>query len=109
MKIVLIWLIIALNILLYSPQVRAAETVDGTKLFSVHCAGCHPQGGNIIRRGKTLKSKALARNKMDSLAAIKEIVTHGKNNMSAFEERLSEREIEAVAIYVLQQAENNWQ
>lgn len=86
-----------------------ADTVDGAKIFKANCAGCHINGGNIIRRGKNLKMRALKKYKMDSVEAIKNIVTYGKNNMSAYQERLSESEIEAVSIYVLKQAQNNWQ
>lgn len=78
------------------------------KIFELNCAGCHPNGNNIIRRGKNLKLKALHRNGYDSVEAITQIVSNGKNNMSAFSNRLSEREIKEVAEYVLQQAENNW-
>ncbi|NER30367.1 MAG: c-type cytochrome [Symploca sp. SIO1C4] len=86
----------------------AADTVQGTKLFQVHCAGCHPQGGNIIRRGKNLKQRALRRNGMDSVEAIISLVENGKNNMSAYKDRLSASEIEAVSAYVLAQAATGW-
>ena len=36
---------------------------SGAQLFDLHCAGCHPNGGNIIRRGRTLKLKALEKEK----------------------------------------------
>ena len=85
-----------------------ADTVDGAKIFSAICAGCHINGGNIIRRGKNLKMKALKKYKMDSVEAISNIVTYGKNNMSAYKDRLTEPEIQAVSTYVLNQAENNW-
>ena len=88
-----------------------ADTVDGAngaKIFSKNCAGCHINGGNIIRRGKNLKMKALKKYKMDSVEAISNIVTYGKNNMSAYKDRLSESEIQSVSTYVLNQAENNW-
>ncbi|MCU0534718.1 MAG: c-type cytochrome [Hydrococcus sp. Prado102] len=87
----------------------AADTINGAQIFNVNCAGCHINGGNIIRRGKNLKKKALKNNKMDSIDAIASIVTNGKNNMSAYKDRLSEQEIQEVAVYVLEQAENNWQ
>ena len=88
--------------------VLAADTENGEKIFNVHCVGCHPNGNNIIRRGKNLKKKALHRYGMDSPEAIKNIVTNGKNNMSAYQDRLSKQEIEDVAVYVLKQAEKNW-
>ncbi|WP_016952802.1 cytochrome c6 PetJ [Anabaena sp. PCC 7108] len=87
---------------------NALDTQNGAEVFSVHCAGCHINGGNIIRRGKNLKKNALKRYGMDSLAAITNIVTNGKNNMSAYQERLTTEEIENVAAYVLEQAEKDW-
>jgi cytochrome c6 len=103
--------LIIILILLLSPMFPAvADTnINAAKLFEINCAGCHPKGGNIIRRGKTLKQKALKRYKMDSLEAITEIVTYGKGNMSAYGDRLTPSEIEAIAAYVLEKAENNWQ
>jgi cytochrome c6 len=86
----------------------ADVTIDGAAIFEVHCVGCHIHGGNIIRRGKTLKLPALKRNGMDSVAAIAELVTNGKANMSAYGDRLTQEEIQAVAAYVWQQAEQGW-
>ncbi|WP_041933730.1 cytochrome c6 PetJ [Gloeothece verrucosa] len=86
----------------------ASEIGEGAKIFNTHCAGCHPNGNNIIRRGKTLQARALKKYKMDSLEAISNLVANGKNNMSAFKERLSEQEIKTVAQYVLEQAPKNW-
>ena len=80
----------------------------GAAVFKANCAGCHAQGGNIVRRGKNLKLKALHKNKVDTQAAIALLVANGKNNMSAFKDRLTEQQIKQVATYVLQQAENNW-
>jgi cytochrome c6 len=107
LRVLLIILLVALT-LTFSPPVLAADTTNGAKIFSVQCAGCHVNGGNIIRRGKTLKLKALKRNKVDSSDAIASLVTNGKNNMSAFKDRLSAKEIEDVSAYVLEQAEKDW-
>jgi cytochrome c6 len=91
----------------FTPPV-AADTATGAKIFSLQCAGCHVNGGNIVRRGKTLKQKALKKNGMDSLEAIANIVTDGKNNMSAYKDRLSEQQIQDVSAYVLEQADKGW-
>ncbi len=107
MKSLLIILLIALTFT-FSPPALAADTANGAKIFSVQCAGCHVNGGNIVRRGKTLKKKALKRNGMDSLDAIAFLVANGKSNMSAYKDRLTAKEIEDVSAYVLEQAENNW-
>lgn len=92
----------------FTSPAYALDTQNGGEVFSANCAGCHISGGNIIRRGKNLKKNTLKRYKMDSLEAIINIVTNGKNNMSAYQERLTSEEIENVAAYVLEQAEKNW-
>ena len=98
---------IILNTILI-PTALATNITNGAKIFNANCAGCHINGSNIIRRGKNLKMRALKRYHMDSLDAIASIVTNGKNNMSAYKERLTEPEIQDVAAYVLQQAQQNW-
>jgi len=90
------------------PEAIAAETNHGAELFSVHCAGCHINGGNIIRRGKNLKKPALKKYGMDSIDAVTAIITNGKNNMSAYADRLTPQQIQEVAVYVLEQAETDW-
>ncbi|MDJ0600029.1 MAG: c-type cytochrome [Crocosphaera sp.] len=96
-------------LLLISPTSAIADELQkGSKIFTIHCAGCHPNGKNIIRRGKNLKLKALKKNKVDTVESIVNLVTYGKNNMSAYEERLTKDEIQAVSQYVLEQAKNNW-
>ncbi len=91
-------------------EVSTAEVLQlGGQVFEVNCAGCHAGGGNIVRRGKNLKLKTLERNDMATIAAISEIVTNGKGQlMSAYGEKLSAAEIEAVAGYVLDRAEHDW-
>jgi cytochrome c6 len=105
--LLILLILILLNANLISPAL-AADTVNGTQIFSLHCAGCHINGSNIIRRGKNLKIKALKKNNMDSIEAIASIVTNGKNNMSAYKDRLTEQQIQDVAAYVLEQAEKDW-
>lgn len=92
------------------PDAAMQATADSTgeQLFEIHCAGCHLNGGNIIRRGKNLKMRALRRNHMDSVEAIAHIVTYGKRPMSAYADKLTPDEIERVSAYVLTQAEHGW-
>lgn len=81
---------------------------NGAAVFKANCAGCHAKGGNIVRWGKNLKLKALHKNKLDTQDAIASLVTNGKNNMSAYGDKLSQQEISNVAAYVLQKAEEGW-
>ena len=98
-------------------QVLPAETVmsdTGTVsspapvLFEQNCAGCHVNGGNVIRRGKNLKKKAMARNGYGDVDAIAQIITNGKGIMSAYGDRLNSEEISAIAGYVHEQSESGW-
>jgi cytochrome c6 len=92
-----------------TPTVASEVTEPTTaQLFETQCAGCHPNGANIIRRGKNLKQKALERNGYATKAAIIDLVTHGKGNMSAYGDRLSPEQIENLAQYVLDRAALNW-
>ena len=97
-----------------SESVSFAETAlplsapSGESLFSLNCAGCHAHGGNIIRRGKNLKQKTLVRRGYGETGAIAQIITQGKGGMPAYADRLTAEEIEAIAHYVLQQAESGW-
>ncbi|MEM1241131.1 MAG: c-type cytochrome [Cyanobacteria bacterium P01_H01_bin.26] len=94
---------------LWASTATVAWAGPPAELFEVHCAGCHPNGANIIRRGKNLKQKALKRYGYDSTDAIATLITNGKGLMSAYEERLSEDDITNLANYVLEQAATGWQ
>lgn len=102
-----IFAIVLSAVLLFAAPVWAADA-NSAKLFEFHCSGCHINGGNIVRRGKTLKLKALEKNGYETVAAIAEIITNGKGNMSAYKSRLSETEIRDLAQYVLDRANENW-
>jgi len=80
----------------------------GSSLFGAHCAGCHLQGGNIIRRGKTLKMAALERNGIASPEAIAAIAAGGVGQMGGYAQSLGEGGPEAVAAWVWQQALDGW-
>jgi cytochrome c6 len=80
----------------------------GKQVFSNNCSACHVGGGNVLIAEKTLMKEALEKYGMESLAAIQTQVTHGKNAMPSFAKRLSGAEIDAVAGYVLTQAEAGW-
>ena len=85
-----------------------ADAITAPPLFVANCAGCHVNGGNIVRRGKTLKQRALKRNKVDSVEAIANLIENGKGAMSAYGDRLSPEAIDLLANYVWERAQNNW-
>ena len=88
--------------------VTAAEAGQGARLFEAHCAGCHIHGGNIIRRGKTLKLAALERQGVGSPEAIAAIAAAGVGQMGGYAEVLGEDGVGAVAAWVWEQAQAGW-
>ena len=91
------------------PFTAVADGLDnGSALFENHCAGCHINGGNVIRRGKTLKMKALERNDVASIEAIAQIAANGRGQMSGYADVLGEGGDKRVAEWVWQQAQNAW-
>ena len=105
--VVFVLITLALLTITFSPAL-AVDTANAAKIFNLECAGCHINGGNIVRRGKTLKQKALKKYGMDSQEAIANLVANGKNNMPAYKDRLSEPEIQDISAYVLEQATQGW-
>ncbi len=88
------------------PALASADA--GGRLFEAHCVGCHLQGGNIIRRGKTLKLAALQRNGLDDPAAIARIAASGIGQMGGYAAVLGDGGAEAVADWVWRMALDGW-
>lgn len=103
-----VWIAIAFFTFALSSPALAADTASGAKVFSANCAACHAGGRNVIMADKALKKEALQKYGMDSSEAIVNQVTNGKNAMPAFKGRLSAKQIEDVASYVLEQADKSW-
>jgi len=104
-------LLLAIVVVTTSAPAANAEqsnSLSGAELFSQHCAGCHINGGNIIRRGKNLKLATLERRGLDSVDAIARIARDGVGQMSGYGEVLSEGGDRVVASWVLEQAQNAW-
>jgi cytochrome c6 len=101
-------LALLLVVLLALPAGAHAAPAAGAQLFEAHCAGCHLQGGNIIRRRKTLQLAALEREGIASPAAIAAIAAGGVGQMSGYGQVLGPDGSEAVAAWVWQQAQAGW-
>jgi cytochrome c6 len=108
-KIVSVLLLgIAIFTFAFSSPALAADTASGATLFKANCAQCHLGGKNLVNAAKTLKKEALKEYDMYTAEAIVYQVTNGKGAMPAFKGRLKAEQIENVAAYVLQQADNGW-
>nr|QJH88208.1 PetJ [Pterocladia lucida] len=107
MRTLFIFLLIS-SLTFTSRNASAADLEAGKQIFTANCTACHTGGNNAIVAEKTLKKDILEENEMKSVLAITNQVTNGKNAMPAFGGRLADEDIENVANYVLNQAENGW-
>ncbi len=89
-------------------QPAFAEVSAGAKIFNNNCASCHAGGSNRVVAAKTLKADALEKYGKNTVEAIALQVTKGKGAMPNFSKKLSADEINLVASYVLEQAQNGW-
>jgi len=86
----------------------AASQAEGARLFAQTCAGCHPHGGNIIRRGRTLRESALRRQGIEGAAAVAQIAAAGIGRMDGYAAALGEGGAASVGAWVWQQALADW-
>ncbi len=112
MRTLLTTIALSLSMLLITTLINtsalAADAAAGSKVFNANCAACHAGGGNAINGAKTLKKDALTANGKDTVELIVAQVTNGKNAMPSFKSRLSEDQIQSVAMYVLDKADKGW-
>jgi cytochrome c6 len=85
--------------------------VAGEKVFNANCAGCHAHGQNTVVADHTLEKEALETYLQGGFqeSSVRYQVRNGKNAMPAFGERLSDEDIDNVAIYVITTAEDGWE
>ncbi|WP_043369224.1 c-type cytochrome [Cyanobium sp. PCC 7001] len=103
--LLIIGLVVSLPVQAASAALPAA---DGARLFENHCAGCHLNGGNIIRRRKTLRLAALERQGVASEQAIAAIAAAGVGQMGGYGDVLGDDGVVAVARWVWEQAQAGW-
>lgn len=97
------------NIALFSMiSLVVAGGAQGNDVFNKNCASCHAGGKNVMNPDKALTSESLEKNGVNSLEAIKKLVSEGKAPMPGFASSLSKEEIESVSAYVLDQAKKGW-
>lgn len=109
MKHLLRLLVLSQLLLFFNLQFSFAQDIEaGQQIFSQNCTACHSGGLNAVAPDKTLKKEVLEEYGMNSIEAITNQVTNGKNAMPSFGGRLSDDDINNVANYVLNQSEIGW-
>ena len=94
--------------LIIAASIVMAGSAGANDVFKKNCAACHKGGGNIMNPDKTLSKESLDKNKANSVAAVKKIISEGKAPMPAFAGKLKDEQIDEVAAYVIEQASKGW-
>ena len=102
--------VVALTLISFAGSTMAADAEKGKEIFTKNCSTCHSGGKNVMAAGKSLSKEDLETNKMNSAAAIIDLVTNGKPPMPAFGKlgTINAADIENVAAYVLKKADAGW-
>jgi cytochrome c6 len=85
-----------------------AGSAGANEVFDKNCASCHSGGGNIMNPDKTLSKEALEANDVNSVDAVKKLVSEGKAPMPAFKGTLDDTQIADVAAFVIEKANSGW-
>ncbi len=76
-----------------------ALAADGAAVFASRCVMCHGKDGKGTPVGQKMGAKDLSQEKGEA-KEIEQVVKNGKGKMTAFGNKLSPEEIQAVAKYV---------
>ncbi|GIV33832.1 MAG: hypothetical protein KatS3mg031_1367 [Chitinophagales bacterium] len=68
---------------------------NGSAVYVRHCISCHGSDGSLGARGASDLARSLL-----TEAEVAHVIAYGKHRMPAFQSKLSEEEIQAVARYV---------
>ena len=96
-RITIVFVLIITSLSSFTSKVFALNETEGEHLFIEKCSGCHINGGNIIRRNKTLRLRDLKRNGLDTPEAIAKIAREGIGIMDGYKESLGEKGDQLVA------------
>jgi cytochrome c6 len=84
-------------------EVTAADLDAGRELYERHCSSCHPNGGNIINRDKTLQLASLEASGLAEADAFVAYLRDPGPGMPAFsEDALPDEKAMQVAWYTLE-------
>jgi len=107
-------------LLLTSPLPSNADVHQSAQVFTNTCAGCHAQGGNIVRRDATLQLDDLTKYGLTGTNELYELIYNGRGSMPGygdgcapkgactFGKRLTDDEIHDLSEYVLARARSSW-
>ncbi|UFS69306.1 c-type cytochrome [Geomonas sp. RF6] len=78
------------------------EGASGEGLFKMHCSGCHPNGGNVVKPEHTLKRDHLKAHNITKAEDIVKIMRNPGPGMNKFDAAtVPDKDATAIAEYVL--------
>jgi mono/diheme cytochrome c family protein len=81
------------------PPERAGQ---GESLFKQHCVICHPGGGNIVKKEKTIGAKALSARNITRAEDIVKVMRNPGPGMNRFDEKIiPDADALAIGEYIL--------
>ena len=97
-----VFAVLALFISLQGTVLAAPQGQTGPTLFTRNCATCHSQSGTPTAVGKSLNAPDLGSGPVQNQtnAQLQQIISNGKGNMPAFQDKLSQAEIDSLVAYV---------
>lgn len=85
-----------------NPKKSAEESKVGEELYKLNCAVCHPNGGNVINKDKTLMRDDLAENGIKKPEDIVKIMRNPGPGMRKFDENtISDKDAMEIANFIL--------
>lgn len=85
-----------------SSLMAAPSFAGGVDIFNTRCVACHPDGGNIMRKDKTLHRKDLEANRLKTAKDLVKYMRSPGPGMTKFDAKtLPDKEAKAVAEYIL--------
>lgn len=82
--------------------IAATAFADGGEIFKAKCAMCHPAGGNIMKKEKTLHKKDLEANNLKKAIDLVNYMRSPGPGMPKFNANsLSDKDAKEVAEYIL--------
>jgi cytochrome c6 len=84
------------------PKKSGEESKVGEELFKLNCTVCHPNGGNVINKDKTLLKDDLAEHGVKTPEDIVKLMRNPGPGMRKFDENtISDKDAKEIANYVL--------
>lgn len=93
--------IAAIGLMLWQTPLHAAGN-PGEAKFKEHCSACHPNGGNIVKKDRTLLRKDREKHGVKTSQDIIKTMRNPGEGMTPFDKKtVSDKDAKAIADYII--------